>query len=379
VNIITDAYAFASKALLELIMEDNDLMGHLLSVKRYFLLQQGDFIVQFMDACEGELTNNVDEVIPMRLENLLELTLRLSSAKHDKYQDDLFTTLLPFDICTQMAKIIKSDDDIDGDLEDTSTLKGIECFTFGYNVHWPLSIVLNQMTISKYQLIFRQLFFCKHVENYLCRVWIANKNAKKFDHSTSELYRAAFTLRQRMMNAIQNLEYYMMIEVIEPVWHVFMQQMAKAKNIDDVLGFHEDFLDHCLKNCMLTYPELLKRIISVCKSCIGFCEFIEVSQRFPVSTLKLLLYNFGVTMQKLFSLQHIHFVYCFLSGHIQDAQRHFIDAELSSMLSQNYIDDESSDQQVRQTAFGFCSFNLTFHAWHCLMLHYFAQSVHWIN
>lgn len=277
VNIITDAYTFASKALLELIMDDKDLMGHLLSVKRYFLLQQGDFVVQFMDACEGELLTAVDDVIPTRLENLLELTLRLSSAKHDKYQDNLFTTLLPFDICTQMAKIIKSDSDIDGDLEDTSALKGIECFTFGYKVDWPLSIVLNQMTISKYQLIFRQLFYCKHVENYLCRVWIANKNAKKFDHSTSELYRAAFTLRQRMMNAIQNLEYYMMIEVIEPVWHVFMQQMAKAKNIDDVLSFHEDFLDHCLKNCMLTYPELLKRIMSVCNCCINFCQFIEVS------------------------------------------------------------------------------------------------------
>lgn len=280
VNIISNAYAFASKALLELIMDDNDLMGHLLSVKRYFLLQQGDFIVQFMDACEGELTNNVDDVIPMRLENLLELTLRLSSAKHDKYQDDLFTTLLPFDIVTQMAKIIKQDGDTDedDDCNDCSTLKGIECFTFGYNVHWPLSIVLNQLTISKYQLIFRQLFYCKHVENYLCRVWIANKSAKKFDHETSELYRAAFTLRQRMMSCIQNLEYYMMIEVIEPVWHVFMQQMAKAKNIDDVLAFHEDFLDHCLKNCMLTHTELLKRIVSVCNTCISFCQFIEVSQ-----------------------------------------------------------------------------------------------------
>lgn len=278
VNIITDAYTLSSKALLDL-LEEHDLMGRLLSVKRYFLLQQGDFIVQFMDACEGELMKNVDEVIPMRVENLLELTLRLSSAKYDKYQDDLFTTLLPFDICTQMAKIIKSED-IDDDIEDTSTLKGVECFTFGYNVHWPLSIVLNQMTISKYQLIFRQLFYCKHVENYLCRVWIANKNAKKFDHSTSELYRSAFTLRQRMMNAIQNLEYYMMIEVIEPVWDVFMHQIAKAKNIDEVLVMHEDFLDHCLKNCMLTYPELLHRIVNVCNTCISFCKFIEVRFRY---------------------------------------------------------------------------------------------------
>lgn len=289
VNIINDAYTFASKALLELIMDDNDLMGHLLSVKRYFLLQQGDFIVQFMDACEGELMNNVNDVIPMRLENLLELTLRLTSAKYDKYQDNLYTTLLPFDICTQIRKIIKNDEADEDDLEDMSNLKGIECFTFGYTVDWPLSIVLTQMTISKYQLIFRQLFYCKHVENYLCRVWIANKNAKKFDHSTSELYRAAFTLRQRMMNAIQNLEYYMMIEVIEPVWHIFVQQLAKAKNIDEVLHLHEDFLDHCLKNCMLTYPDLLKRIISVCNACIAFCQFIEVSFLFYYSRCKTVL------------------------------------------------------------------------------------------
>jgi gamma-tubulin complex component 2 len=277
VNIITDAYSYASKALLELIMDDSDLMGHLLSVKRYFLLQQGDFVVQFMESSEKDLMTPVDSVIPTRLENLLELSLRLSSAKHDKYQDNLFTTLLPFDIVTQMSKIIKSDDEIDGDDLDTSELKGIECFTFGYKVDWPLSIVLNQMTISKYQLIFRQLFYCKYVENYLCRVWIENKNAKKFDQGTSELYREAFTLRQRMMNAIQNLEYYCMVEVIEPVWHIFLQLMSKAKNIDDVLGFHEDFLDHCLKNCMLTYPDLLKKIMSVCNTCVGFCEFIEVS------------------------------------------------------------------------------------------------------
>lgn len=278
VNIITDAYTFASKSLLELIMDDNDLMGHLLSVKRYFLIQQGDFIVQFMDACESELMKSVDEIIPMRLENLLELTLRMSSAKHDKYQDNLYTTFFSFDICTQMSKIIQSggDDEFEDELVDYS-LRCIEYFVFGYNVQWPLSIVLNQLTMSKYQLIFRQLFYCKFVENYLCRVWIENKNAKKFDQKTSEQYRAAFTLRQRMLTAIQNLEYYMMIEVIEPVWHNFMQQLAKAKNIDDVLNYHEDFLDHCLKNCMLTHPDLLKRIVAVAKDCISFCEFIEVS------------------------------------------------------------------------------------------------------
>ena len=149
-------------------MVDKDLMGRMNSVKRYFLLQQGDFVAQFMDATELELAKNVDEVLPMRLDNLLELTLRLSSAKHDKYQDELCTALLPYGIVTQMSKIIKHDDTYMDEV-DTSELSGIECFTFGYNVHWPVSIVLNQMAITQYQMIFRLLYYCKHVERILCR------------------------------------------------------------------------------------------------------------------------------------------------------------------------------------------------------------------
>jgi gamma-tubulin complex component 2 len=282
-NLIDDAYSFASKSLMEVVMDEHDMMGHLLSVKRYFLLQQGDFIVQFMDACEGELMKNVDDVIPSRLESLLELTLRLSSAKHDKYQDNLTTVIMSFDILTQMTKIFKTgecssdDEEPEEDNSHMSKDTGIDCFCFGYKINWPINILLNQMTMSKYQIIFRQLFYCKYVENFLCRVWIANNNAKKFDHETSEQYRSAFTLRQRMMNAIQNLEYYMMIEVIEPYWHTFMQQITKAKNIDDVITYHDDFLDNCLKHCMLQEQDVLKFIIQMCHLCIDFCEFIEVS------------------------------------------------------------------------------------------------------
>lgn len=85
-------------------------MGHLMSVKRYLLLHQGDFITQFMDACEDELAKNVDKVLPMTLENLLGLTLRLSSAKHDPYKDDVHCELLTYDLVTQMSKIMNNEE-----------------------------------------------------------------------------------------------------------------------------------------------------------------------------------------------------------------------------------------------------------------------------
>ncbi|XP_062542171.1 gamma-tubulin complex component 2 homolog isoform X2 [Armigeres subalbatus] len=274
IKVIEDAYNYASSSLLNLIMDKYNLMGRLYSVKRYFLLQQGDFIDQFMDICEEDLNKDVDELRPMRLENLLEVTLNMSSARYDEYNDDLKTMLLPYGIVTQISKIVKTEDVFLDTLGDTSQLKGIECFTFNYNAQWPVSIVLNRWTISKYQMIFRQLFYLKYVERILCRVWIANNRTKQFAPQTAKLYRSAFTLRQKMLIAIQSFESYMMIEVIEPNWHHFYQNIKQIKNVDDVLKYHQDFLDQCMENCMLTDQDLLKSIINLCNICIQFCKFL---------------------------------------------------------------------------------------------------------
>ncbi len=96
------AYAFASKNLLDLLVKDKDLIGHLRSVKHYFLLDQGDFIVQFMDLCGDELCQSVDLVEPTRLESLLELALRTSAAKEDPYKDNVRVELLPYDLIFQV-------------------------------------------------------------------------------------------------------------------------------------------------------------------------------------------------------------------------------------------------------------------------------------
>lgn len=60
------------------------------------------------------------------------------------------------------------------------------------------------------------------------RVWISNKIAKTFTHEVAMAYRQAFSLRQRMLDCIQHLEYYMMVEVVEPNWLKFINKMSKV-------------------------------------------------------------------------------------------------------------------------------------------------------
>lgn len=60
------------------------------------------------------------------------------------------------------------------------------------------------------------------------RVWNCNKIAKTFTHNVAMSYRKAFSLRQRMLDCIQHLAYYMMVEVIEPNWLTFINKMNKV-------------------------------------------------------------------------------------------------------------------------------------------------------
>lgn len=52
-----------------------------------------------------------------------------------------------------------------------SPLTGIEAFTLEYAVQWPISIVLSKKAMTKYELLFRHIFFIKHVERQIGITW----------------------------------------------------------------------------------------------------------------------------------------------------------------------------------------------------------------
>jgi gamma-tubulin complex component 2 len=74
-------------------------------LKHYFLLDQSDFMVHFMDISEEEMSKKISEIKLNRLESLLELSLRITSANSDPYKDDLGVKLFSIDLKTMITKI----------------------------------------------------------------------------------------------------------------------------------------------------------------------------------------------------------------------------------------------------------------------------------
>ena len=58
------------------------------------------------------------------------------------------------------------------------------------------------------------------------------------------------------------------------------ERLREAKSLEALLEVHDDFLDSCLKESMLTHPKLLKIVSKILSLSELFCEYFEVRLRF---------------------------------------------------------------------------------------------------
>lgn len=128
---------------------------------------------------------------------------------------------------------------------------------------FPLSLVISRKALTSYQLLFRHLLHLKHVEQLLYKTW--TEQSKSFywrcgsAHPTLEAWKSrVYALRQRMLVFVQQLLYFITSEVLEPRWRNLEVKLSKVSTVDQVLKYHTDFLDTCLKECMLTNAKLLR-------------------------------------------------------------------------------------------------------------------------
>lgn len=145
--------------------------------------------------------------------------------------------------------------------KDGDTLVGIDALAFDYTVKFPLSLVISRKAITRYQLIFRFLVHLHHLESALSAMWLEHK-APMWRDSTGnadmDQWKArVFALRARMLAFVRQILAYATGEVLESNWRALEAKLANVGTVDQLMRDHVDFLDTCLKQCMLTNSKLL--------------------------------------------------------------------------------------------------------------------------
>ncbi|KAM3368422.1 hypothetical protein ACQJBY_016768 [Aegilops geniculata] len=280
---IKSAYDFASGELLTLMKDKYDLIGKLRSLKRYLLLDQGDFLVHFMDIAQEELTKKPEDISVEKLQSLVDIALRSTAAASDPSHEDLtccverssllkkLTTLKDLDCAYSSDKLAAAD--VDQPM--TLNITGLETFCLGYKIPWPLSLVISRKALTKYQLIFRLLFHCKHVSRQLCQAWQIQQGFRSVKILGTPILRSSILCRS-MLKFVNSLLHYLTFEVLEPNWHSMHGRLQTARSIDEVIQIHDFFLQKCLKECLLLLPELLMKVEKLKALCLQYATSIQL-------------------------------------------------------------------------------------------------------
>lgn len=282
---IKGAYDFASGELLNLIKEKYDLMGKLRSMKCYLLLDQGDFLVHFMDIARDELAKRPGEISVEKLQSLLDLALRTTAAAADPCHEELTCCVERISLLKRLATlkdlessypsnytnpVFEGDDQLE-----PVTITGLETFCLSYKVPWPLSLVISRKALTKYQLIFRLLFHCKHVNRQLCVAWQLHQGFRAINTMGTPISCSSILCRS-MLKFINSLLHYLTFEVLEPNWHLMHDRLQTVKSIDEVIQFHDFFLQKCLKECLLLLPQLLKKVEKLKSICLQYAASVQL-------------------------------------------------------------------------------------------------------
>jgi len=168
--------------------------------------------------------------------------------------------------------------------KDKGTL-AINALCLDYTVPFPLSLVISRSTLMRYQIIFRFLLHLKHIERVLSSMWLDQKlpvwRKPLPNHPDLDKWRnKVFLLRARMLALVQQILSFTTLDVLEPNWKKFEDRIRDIRTVDDLLRDHVDFLDTCLKGCMLTNPKLLKAYSKLIVTCSTFALY---SNQFTVS------------------------------------------------------------------------------------------------
>ena len=296
-------YQSASKVLVRILLENFKMMESLQIIKRYFLVDQGDFLMHFMDAAEHELLKPRDEISMGRLQHWLNMSVQFTEAHKEDWGPVSglripSCPLIPAGLrCHLLDESLVShlDSRYGGGIVDqtpvtpsrraygTSThVTGIEVFTIDFpRVPFPISLLMSQKAMDEYKLLFRHLFFTKHVERRLIGVWKDNQLLKKLGTLRGPLG-STFLLRQKMLHLVQNLIYYMVFEVVESNWMEMRNALddrsegggnsEKPQTVDDMLAIHNSFLERTLEACLLTNSDLIRSLTKLMNTCLLFTD-----------------------------------------------------------------------------------------------------------
>lgn len=271
---IDSAYQTTMSRLTHLMSNKFLLFTHMAALKKYLLLGQGDFI----DLLVESLAPNLDR--PAHSQYRHNLTAQLEHAvRHSNAQFDDPEVLKRLD--ARMIELNKND-------------TGWDCFTLEYKISPPCDVVITQWANTQYLKIFNVMLRVKRVEYSLNATWRkcmtgARGVLSNVDEKLQGDWKTARCLVAEMVHFVNQLQYYILFEVVESSWETLQKTLQRQDaTLDDLIEAHTTYVNTIVQKGLLASSAeredgFLVQLHNMLKIMLSYRDVVESLYSFSVA------------------------------------------------------------------------------------------------
>lgn len=273
---IGDAYKTTMARLIDLMANKFKLFDHLQALKQYMLLGAGDFIAVLMESLSSNLDRPANTQYRHTLTAQLEHAVRNSNAQFDT--SDVLRRL-----DSRMLELSH------GEI-------GWDVFTLEYKIDAPVDVIVTPFGSKQYLKVFNFLWRVKRVEFALGSTWRRCMTGARgvlgtvADKVGSD-WKIARCVMAEMVHFVNQLQHYILFEVIESSWIDLQKALNKPDStLDDMIEAHAKYLNNITRKGLLgsqsidftgQLHELLKTMLAYKDAVDGLYSFsvLEFTRR----------------------------------------------------------------------------------------------------
>lgn len=234
---IGDAYKTTMARLIDLMANKFKLFDHLQALKSYMLLGAGDFIAVLMESLAANLDRPANTQFRHNLTAQLEHAVRNSNAQFDT--SDVLRRL-----DSRMLELSH------GEI-------GWDVFTLEYKIDAPVDVIVTPFGSKQYLKVFNFLWRVKRVEFALGSTWRRCMTGARgvlgtvSDKVGSDWKKARCAMAE-MVHFVNQLQHYILFEVIESSWIDLQKALNKPEStLDDMIEAHAKYLNNITRKGLL--------------------------------------------------------------------------------------------------------------------------------
>ncbi|XP_034192917.1 gamma-tubulin complex component 4 isoform X2 [Osmia lignaria lignaria] len=258
-------------------VEEAQLVQQLKLVKDFFLIGRGDLFLEFIRLTAHILNKPPTNHTSRDINLAFQIALRKMHL-NDENAMDSFNFIVPVSVEESEDVEAEGTEFTEKEREDPIERRGWGMVILKYKVIWPLHLLFNPSSLNDYNTLFRFLLRVKKTQIDLWNLWSEHMYYKNIDIGVIQL-------RNNLIFIIDNLQYYLQVDVIESQYTIMEANMKNTRNFEDVQKAHSIFLANVMSQTFLLgnsterknpVNKLIKLLLRLCDDFILQASMWEV-------------------------------------------------------------------------------------------------------